>query len=596
MAATALNLLTAALPSAELPTDATATGLTGQTVAAGLFESLLASAATQATVSAVAVQIETQSVTLTGATDSGNTDQLTRLLGLLEQAAGDNTTTDGATGVNPDLLARLLAALGVNAQQLATQQTAATGTTGGTQVTAVNTQTTTLTVALTTNTAPVNLLPTPTTTAPTTATATATPTPALLPPNSSLTAPTSVPLPTDQPTTATTASPPTISVSDANRVAGRDPAVVLQTPVSNDPGLRPPTGLVPVGPDAIQPPVSEASAVKGLPPVSSSGGATVGNAAEEPTTAARPTLPTASTVSFQVSTTPTTRTPNQPDATPAVVTATTPSTTAANPLPAPTQAGAPVPTVRVTPAGSTAEPAPASQPPAAPQVAAATQSPPVVATRPTTPEIAVTVAQPVDVTGTRIDANGLTGISAFPTAAPVKDSNKTDGETVAPFGTTGPTATTTTPNPADETPAPARVTAPPVADQLAGPIAAHVQTRTVAGETELRIRLDPPELGEVKLKIVSTGGDVRAELHVSSEAVRRVVESQLPELRQKLDAAGVTVQRFNVTADTGGGTARDDRGERWRPPVELPPSGPPAVRPRRASVLPSATGRVDVSV
>ena len=99
----------------------------------------------------------------------------------------------------------------------------------------------------------------------------------------------------------------------------------------------------------------------------------------------------------------------------------------------------------------------------------------------------------------------------------------------------------------------------------------------------------------MKLKIVSTNGDVRAELHVSSEAVRRVVESQLPELRQKLDDAGVKVERFVVTADPNGGTARDDRNDRWREPVPVEPPLP-AIRPRRAAVSPTATGRIDVSV
>jgi hypothetical protein len=143
---------------------------------------------------------------------------------------------------------------------------------------------------------------------------------------------------------------------------------------------------------------------------------------------------------------------------------------------------------------------------------------------------------------------------------------------------------------------------PSSADQLAGPIVAHVQARPEAGETELRVRLDPPELGTVKVKIVSTGGDVRAELQVTSDAVRRVVESQLPELRQKLEDAGVRVQRMDVTADSAGtsngtnaGTARDDRGGRWQEPT--PPDGVPfqPARAARPAVLATAKNRVDVT-
>ena len=39
----------------------------------------------------------------------------------------------------------------------------------------------------------------------------------------------------------------------------------------------------------------------------------------------------------------------------------------------------------------------------------------------------------------------------------------------------------------------------------------------------------------------------------ASDAVRQMIESQLPELRQRLEAAGVNVQQFNVSTDPGSG-------------------------------------------
>ena len=46
----------------------------------------------------------------------------------------------------------------------------------------------------------------------------------------------------------------------------------------------------------------------------------------------------------------------------------------------------------------------------------------------------------------------------------------------------------------------------------------------------------------------------QAALKLKREAVRGLIESQLPELRQRLEAAGVSVQQFDVSTDpnTGG--------------------------------------------
>ncbi|HEX4607552.1 MAG TPA: hypothetical protein VH092_05035, partial [Urbifossiella sp.] len=60
------------------------------------------------------------------------------------------------------------------------------------------------------------------------------------------------------------------------------------------------------------------------------------------------------------------------------------------------------------------------------------------------------------------------------------------------------------------------------------------------------------------------------------------IESQLPELRQRLEAAGVTVQRFDVTTDpsggggSGGAAARDDGTARQTLPDTTPATAPTA--------------------
>ena len=579
MAATALNFLTAALAQTGSTADATASGTAGQTDAvAGLFQSVLASAVTQAT-AATAAQVPADAGA-TSSPEAGKTDLLAQLLGLLENATeADIKDAEKKSAVNSELLSQLLAALGVNAQQLAV--VAATPTPADSQLPTAAVQTTTVTAEFATRTPPTQPAVPAVAANPT---QTETPVAPLPLPTNTAVAPTTVPQPADQIEAAPAVAPQTTTVADANRSAGRAPVVVLQTPIAVGPGFQLPPAVVPVGAD-IQPPVNEPTAVKGLPPVAPGVRETVtGNLPSDPV----PTEVATATVTRPV-----------PVAFAVPVEAAKPSAGPTPAVPAPTS-GATPPAVVSTPTSAALQPtnatpqqaAPAPQrPDLAARVPAVT--PPV---RPAAPDIAITAAQPVDLSAGRIDFGRIAGLSGFPTPlVPADDASAADRGTVvavgaAPFASSaGRTAAPT------ETPAVASTPPLPVADQLSGPISAHLQTRSAAGETELQIRLDPPELGAVKLKIVSTNGDVRAELHVSSEAVRRVVESQLPELRQKLDDAGVTVERFVVTADPNGGTARDDRNDRWREPVPVDPPVP-AARPRRTGVTPSATGRIDGSV
>jgi flagellar hook-length control protein FliK len=112
--------------------------------------------------------------------------------------------------------------------------------------------------------------------------------------------------------------------------------------------------------------------------------------------------------------------------------------------------------------------------------------------------------------------------------------------------------------------APIGHTPPAPAVQLAEAITAHGRVLEAEGKVEFRIRLDPPDLGPVKVHLVATGDEIRGQVVVADDAVRRMIESQLPELRQRLDAAGITVHRFEVAADAGGGGRSDAP---WLPPA-----------------------------
>jgi hypothetical protein len=89
--------------------------------------------------------------------------------------------------------------------------------------------------------------------------------------------------------------------------------------------------------------------------------------------------------------------------------------------------------------------------------------------------------------------------------------------------------------------------------QVADAVVSHAHVLEHNGATEFHMRLDPPDLGRVQIQLVTRGDEVHGQVLVASDAVRQMIESQLPELRQRLEAAGVNVQQFNVATDSSGG-------------------------------------------
>ncbi len=96
---------------------------------------------------------------------------------------------------------------------------------------------------------------------------------------------------------------------------------------------------------------------------------------------------------------------------------------------------------------------------------------------------------------------------------------------------------------------------PTPAVQVADGIITHAHLVERAGTTEFQLRLDPPELGPVRIRLTQNGDGINGQVMVSDDAIRRMIESQLPELRQRLEAAGVALQSFDVSTDANTGGA-----------------------------------------
>lgn len=75
----------------------------------------------------------------------------------------------------------------------------------------------------------------------------------------------------------------------------------------------------------------------------------------------------------------------------------------------------------------------------------------------------------------------------------------------------------------------------------------HIEALLQRGEVKLR--LNPPELGSMRIEISTTGDEVTAKLRTTSESARKVVELHLPQLRENFTKAGVRVDHIEVTVD-----------------------------------------------
>lgn len=118
-------------------------------------------------------------------------------------------------------------------------------------------------------------------------------------------------------------------------------------------------------------------------------------------------------------------------------------------------------------------------------------------------------------------------------------------------------------------------------DAIVRQVVQRITTAQSIQRTELSIRLEPPQLGHVTLRIVHSDRRVVAEILTPHEAVRDVLERQLPELRQALEHLGVRTETITVrTSAEPSLIARPDRpdGQPGRSPQhpesqQDPPNG-----------------------
>lgn len=104
-----------------------------------------------------------------------------------------------------------------------------------------------------------------------------------------------------------------------------------------------------------------------------------------------------------------------------------------------------------------------------------------------------------------------------------------------------------------------KVQGPTVAGQIGEAILGQMEVLARTGRTEVRIRLDPPELGRVDIRITATEHSLDARLVVHEGTARQLIEGQVQFLKARLAEAGIQLGSCDVS---GGGRQGHGSGQR----------------------------------
>lgn len=117
----------------------------------------------------------------------------------------------------------------------------------------------------------------------------------------------------------------------------------------------------------------------------------------------------------------------------------------------------------------------------------------------------------------------------------------TNGQSVAPAANVNGTNATNGTAQTEKTTAARRPQAPP---PIPKQVLNSLKTAIANGDSEIQLRLDPPELGSMKLFLQMDGDSVRVILETSNDLAKRSLEESLGDLRQMLEDEGLEVGEF----------------------------------------------------
>jgi flagellar hook-length control protein FliK len=103
----------------------------------------------------------------------------------------------------------------------------------------------------------------------------------------------------------------------------------------------------------------------------------------------------------------------------------------------------------------------------------------------------------------------------------------------------------------------------PAAGTFASDLAGTVRRAALVGDNELRLLLNPPELGHVNVRIIDSPNGLRVVMEAANAEAHELIERQLPTLRAALESRDLRIDRIQIerSAETSEEDALD-RGSR----------------------------------
>ncbi len=86
----------------------------------------------------------------------------------------------------------------------------------------------------------------------------------------------------------------------------------------------------------------------------------------------------------------------------------------------------------------------------------------------------------------------------------------------------------------------------PIESRVIDQIINRLSIRSNGSQSEVKIQLDPPSLGRVRMNIITSGDGVRTVIIAENQAVKQVIESNLSQLRDSMLSQGLKLDGFSV--------------------------------------------------
>lgn len=90
--------------------------------------------------------------------------------------------------------------------------------------------------------------------------------------------------------------------------------------------------------------------------------------------------------------------------------------------------------------------------------------------------------------------------------------------------------------------------------KLIDQVVSQVKLSQTDGRSDLTVRLNPPELGSLSVRIVQDAQGITSEIQASSNQVRNLLQAHMPALMSALSDAGLRVDAVNVTSNLSFGS------------------------------------------